>query len=429
MLEKGRPRTGLTKLLSPILNEFFPSKAYWLLLALSVLLLLNLWEPAAADNFAQHNVGRLPNIDFFSYYTAGKSFRDGYNPYLDNGHLELALSDPRVDGYSRFIYPPTFLPFYESVSAVDYSVARVLWALTYATVFALCFMVFALGVERSKRAVFIWIGILLFLTSYPVLLHIRQGQIDLIVSSVGMISYYSHLKGRKLASASLLSLIVLLKVSPAILLIYFVVFWRDWIYLAYFALASLVLIGASLVAVPWNLYSFYLSDVLPSISGGDSYFYNQSVLRFFSDSQTLSVLVSVVGILLLVIFALRMGKPRSSGQERVSLDSTSSTPAGAVFLMSILVMLLFTAISWSMAYVWVIIPSSLLLANLLGTARRWYLVAAALATVLMNAKVFELPVLDSLNMIGAGLMIACLFLLLLRRAAVIGAPVGTARES
>jgi len=84
--------------------------------------------------------------------------------------------------------------------------------------------------------------------------------------------------------------------------------------------------------------------------------------------------------------------------------------------MNLLVVLLFAGKAWSMAYVWTILPSALLLTYLLHTrSKTWYLVVVSIAIFLLTSKVYGFPVLESLNLFGNLILSTCLAALLLNR--------------
>jgi hypothetical protein len=80
--------------------------------------------------------------------------------------------------------------------------------------------------------------------------------------------------------------------------------------------------------------------------------------------------------------------------------------------MNALVILLFSALSWEMTYVWIILPVTLLLPNLIPVARFWFITVTGIAVALLNISILAMPVLDSLNIIGGVILTGCLGILL-----------------
>jgi len=383
-----------------------------LLLALGAILIWNYWLPVAIEYFNYAPFPDSPlNPDFYAYITAGKAFALGLNPYSDNSEAYPELSDLRIEGYSRFIYPPALLPIYSLWARLDYERARVLWAALYGAVYLLALVIHLFQNDKRDRLWLLVFGVLLTFTSSPVLFHIRQGQVDLLVIGLILISLVAFRKNLKLVSAILMALATLIKVNPVLFLITFVVFYRDLRYMAQFALALVILIALSLLWVPFPLFVDYVARVAPTIVIGDPHYANQSIIiKLGLSAAAAKQLVSLVGFALFTLFAGWLGKS-------AHLQPTGTEPmpvADSVFLMNALVILLFSGISWHMAYVWVILPSAQVLTCLIKRAVPWFIGMVGLAAILLNARLYSLPVLDSLNLLGGLLMVGCLAVLVLR---------------
>ena len=123
-------------------------------------------------------------------------------------------------------------------------------------------------------------GLVLTTASFPLLMHIHNGQSDVFVISMVMIGYVAYIKGFTKSSAFLFALASLTKVSPVLFLIFFVLFLKDYRFLLFFFLSIVGMALISLVAVPFNLYKDYIFQVLPEISKGTSNWLNQSIVKF-----------------------------------------------------------------------------------------------------------------------------------------------------
>jgi hypothetical protein len=77
-----------------------------------------------------------PNIDFHAYYSGGKAYLRGLDPYQD----------------TRYVYPPTFLPLYSLLARLSYRSARLLWVEIYAAFFLLATALGIYWIEPRKRA-------------------------------------------------------------------------------------------------------------------------------------------------------------------------------------------------------------------------------------------------------------------------------------
>ena len=101
--------------------------------AMSIALLLLIgwiyWFPAIqAGYFYKVNPEGFPNADFYAYYVAGGAYNLHLDPYLDHRQDYPQLNNPRIDGYSGYIYPPTALPLYGFLASLSYKYARAIWA-------------------------------------------------------------------------------------------------------------------------------------------------------------------------------------------------------------------------------------------------------------------------------------------------------------
>jgi hypothetical protein len=372
----------------------------------------NYWLPTAEDYFNLHTKSNLPpNVDFLAYYTAGARFESGANPYY------WANTNPEAQDFAEYLYPPTFLPFYLQLARLTYESARLLWVGVYAISYILAFLALLLTMKKEIRITFLFLGLILTIASYPLLLHIRNGQSDVLVISICLLGFVLHSRGYRVVSAVLFAIATLLKVSPVLFLIYFVIFLRDLRFGISYFFATAVLLLFSLMAVPLEFYTDYFVNILPHVSAGTSYWLNQSLLKFFADSETLAKAISGIGFGLFALFTWLLARKIASHERspRLPLGENGFVVEG-VFLMNLLVILIFAGKAWSMTYVWAILPCALLLASLLDARpKEWYLGIVVLAVFLLTSKVYGFPFLDSLNLYGSVILVACLALWLLKR--------------
>jgi hypothetical protein len=277
----------------------------------------------------------------------------------------------------------------------------------YFTAYALCFTVLLLAVRKENRSIFFVCGLVLTTASFPLLMHIHNGQSDVLVISMVLIGYVAYIKGFKTGSAFLFALATLTKVSPVLFLIYFVIFLVDYRFLLSFCLWAAGMVLLSLLVVTFSLYLDYLFQVLPEIGKGTSNWLNQSIVKYVPASQGwLAQGLSLAGFVLFGLFAWWLSK-HSPASQRIpgkTLGENHSIPE-IVFILNTLVILIFSGKSWSMAYVWMILPAALLVTQLIEfRPKTWYLLLNCLAIVLLISKVYGYPILDSLNLWGSLLL-------------------------
>jgi hypothetical protein len=386
-------------------------------LTLAVVISWNYWLPIAEDFYNlvtpadENRQYAMRNVDFFAYYNAGLRFENGANPYF--------YGDPAVRNFSDYIYPPTMLPLYGLISNLEYDQARLLWLGLYFTGYALCFTILLLATRKEIRSILFSCGLVLTSASFPLLMHIHNGQSDVLVISMVLIGYVAYVKGYKTGSAFLFALATMTKVSPVLFLIYFVLFLKDYRFLITFCLWAAGMVLVSLLAVPFGLYMDYIFRVLPEIGKGASYWLNQSIVKFVPVSQgNLAKAISLGGFVLFGLFALWLGKryPSSRRIPGKTLGEQHSI-SESVFILNILVILIFSGMAWSMAYVWMILPAALLVTRLVNSRpKTWYLILICVSVFLLESKVYGYPLLDSLNLWGSLILSALLVISLIKEA-------------
>ena len=394
------------------MHQLSKTNRHWgivLALTLAVVISWNYWLPMAEDFYNlvtpadENRQYALRNVDFFAYYNAGVRFENGDNPYFYEDHGSRNFSD--------YIYPPTLLPVYDLLSHLGYDQARLLWLGLYFTAYAICFTILLLATRKDVRSILLANGLLLTAASFPLLMHIHNGQSDVLVISMVLIGYVAYIKGFKTGSAFLFALATMTKVSPVLFLIYFVIFLKDYRFLITFCLWAIGMVLVSLLVVPLSLYTDYLFQVLPEIGKGTSNWLNQSIVKFVPVSQGgFAQVISLAGFVLFGLFTWWLSKHYTSSQRipGKTLGQTQNISA-IVFILNILVILIFSGKVWSMAYVWMILPAALLVTLLVKSYPKiWYLLMICVAIFLLVSKVYGYPILDSLNLWGSLILLILL---------------------
>ncbi len=385
-----------------------------LLLLLLVLIGWNYWLHSAWDMYntvSDTNSGKLRNVDFFAYYNAGSRFLKNDNPYFWG---KDAQNNPII---SDFIYPPPVLPVFGLLSRIPYDLARLVWVITYGLVFACILGWMVRSFAPEWRDVFLLLSLMLILASFPLLSHIQHGQVDIFIISLILASYLSYARKNRLLAAILLAVATVIKVSPGFLLIYFVIFRRDFRFLLMYIGSLAVLMVSSLLFVPIGWYLDYIRYVLPEVGKGDSFWLNQSILKYLSFSPGISRAAGIGGLGLLAIVVWLISR-RYSAEERESVLplGKSGTISELVFILNLAGILMLLGRAWVAAYVWLIIPCAWLVIILLTRRIKspWPgIIGAGIALVM--AKVYGFPILDSLNLWGGIILTTTLAVGLLRK--------------
>jgi len=347
----------------------------------------------------------VPNYDFFQYYVAGHNWRLGIDPYLGQPTAPGAMQHPMgsrgvVDGY---IYPPTWVPAYGALSRLSYDGARTLWLILGVAAFVAAAVVAAAG-ARGRRLEVATAVVVLTVASYPFQYALIQGQIDLLVAGLTIAAFLLYPRGRGWPTAALLALAISAKLTPLLMLAVLIVFYRDWRLLLRALVCSVWLLLMSLVWVDVGLYREFVTEVMVRISDPDPFWNNQTLLRFFAEAPGLARVITALGFAGALFVAYRWG----AAGDRPAADDRPLPRGGeraALLLLAISAMLVFSPLTWVMAYVWVIVPAALLL---VGT--RWRGRALAPFTVAAGVALSQMlpqddPVLRVLNVAGAAVIL------------------------
>jgi len=387
-------------------------RVHFLVATACVLVCWNYWLPTFLVTFCPSSATYYGynSADFNIFYTAGANWLAHTNPYLS--------TYPGL-----FVYPPSLLPLYGAFALFRPDTAALLWMGTYFAVFAATSFLAALTLQGERRALFASILPLLFFTSFPLLIMMELGQSDLLVASLSILSLVLLRMNRKHLSPLFLSIAVLMKGAPVFLLIYFVLYRRDFRYLINFLIFTLLIVGLSALVVPLSWYSYFLTDVVPSLSVVQTEPMNQSIIRYVAmvGLGDASSLVSIAGAAIFSFFSFVIGR-------RLSTLRNEPLQNDSFFLLNVLVMLLLGPRSWPATYVWVIIPLALFLSSILTeNVRLVYLAFLGLGTILLSSTLVQFFLVQAISqmnhlqltelpllIIGNTIMVVSVTLLLVR---------------
>jgi hypothetical protein len=380
-------------------------------LAIVAVLVWSFWLPREVASFDYATRSHGANWDFRVYYAAGHNWSLGLDPYARQPAPPMRAGGIRPIRFVgqhtiRFIYPPTLLPAYRWIAHLPYHTARVVWrdlnfgALAAAGLLSLLF-------ERQRRLEVGAALLLLGVVSSPLLYHVRQGNVDMIVAGLATCGFLLYGRYRSWPAAVLLALAIVAKLTPLLVVAALVAYYRDWRFLLRTTVAVAVLVGLSALVVPLRFYG-QAAQVLFVRSQSMTFWENQSAMRLLASDSWAPRYVGGAAFVGLVVALHRLGRRR---QARLGDRGSPALPDVKVFMLTVLVMLLFSPIAWVWTYVWIIVPTAMLLAGRQrrrGVAAPVMLVAAA---ALMSAPVAHRgPVQDSLTMIGGGIALVTLVL-------------------
>jgi hypothetical protein len=242
----------------------------WAILGLFVFLYIPfLYQHGYQKIFIRHG-------DFPTIYSAAKLvFIEHRSPYVNGAFAEAeALFNQRVFPY---LYPPTSLLLFYPFSLVSYDTAKwLLLAVNHFCILIFIYLFFSKIADRERRpplpGLLAALSTVYVLMYYPIVDNLVWGQINLIVLALVCVAWYALKRdGHALSIALPLSLSILLKTYPILLLPLMMVKKR---YHAVAAVLALLLLYA-LVAwsvLPRSLWADWFVNVLPSGGYGQAPF-------------------------------------------------------------------------------------------------------------------------------------------------------------
>ncbi len=311
--------------------------------------------------------------DFSSYYTAGTLVRTGqgddlYTVAPGDSVLGDATAGPWAEvgaaaGVPRqhyYIYPPFFALLFVPLSLLPFPVLLDLWLGLDLVLVGLFLALYA----RHRGASLTWpeaafMVSVCFFEFLPLIWAMAIGQTSFIVLALLAGTLIAWRRGADGLSGLLLGLAVGIKLTPALLTLFF--WWRGKRRIAVisavvFALTQLI----SLAALGWEPHRRFYFELLPMMSGGTCYFLNQSLgaalNRLLTDGDVRQValidsapartLALIVSALLLVFTARRVRR------RRIDLPLGEEIQFGAVVLLTLII----SPISWSHHYLVALLP-------------------------------------------------------------------------
>jgi len=348
------------------------------------------------------------NFDFYQYYAAGHNWSVGLDPYLNHPDDPRVLPHPRYEDKSSsgWIYPPVSLPVFAALADLPYDSARHAWfAITLG--FLAASIAVAVLVTPGRRLEILTVCVLLTVCSYPLLYHVHQGQIDLVVGSLAVSAFLLYPRWRGWPSAALLAAATLLKLTPALLLVVMVLYFRDVRFFVKTLACLIAGVAVSLLAVSPGLYWEYATIVLPHMSATSPDRYNQTLVRFWTGFPVMARVVSAFGYAAVLFLAYASGRNSRRLPEAARVVE-SQTEGRAILLFTLLMTLMFSPLAWQMAYAMTIVPVAVLLVASPPRTALWAPVGLAVGAAFMSSQIYNVQVLNLLNVLGAGIAVLCL---------------------
>lgn len=181
-----------------------------------------------------------------------------------------------------YFFPPASVWLLRPLSWLPYNLSKLVWTIILMS----AFLVSVYLIKKILKLSWLQTSFFLFLGSimYPIGFSIMDGQINPLLLFVSVGAYYAFTQEKDILAGLLLAFGVVTKISPALLLIYFLwrrqykIFWSGVFFVLVFSgLAEVVLPKEGVGSINW----YYLRHVIDDVSKQGGFSYNdQSLLAF-----------------------------------------------------------------------------------------------------------------------------------------------------
>lgn len=203
--------------------------------------------------------------DFASYYYAVRAAAEGLDPYDRQQLHALAKQDGTRKGVFPFLYPPPF------VLAMTWTLP-----LSLGSAYRTWFWLDSLFLLAALLALWRWLpgpatiaGIGIILASFtPVFDNHLMGQFNLPVLAAMLWGLYLAERERPIAGGALMGLACMMKMSPALLVAWWMLRGK-WTAVLSACVAAVLLSLAAVPLVGWEAQMRFYRDVLPGFKSGD----------------------------------------------------------------------------------------------------------------------------------------------------------------
>jgi len=285
----------------------------------------------SSDILFNRPLKNLTGMDFKSFYFAGKALSSKENIY-DTQHLNRLSAKENLKVRTwPYLYPPFLATLFIPLSKLPPATAFFIWKFLSIFFFGLIiylniellFKTFS-NFKNSPQLIIVAINLLLIFV-LPLRANLRLGQINIFVLFFIMLSLYYYNEDRDIISGIFLSLAILIKGSPFILLIFF--FFRKKYSLILSSLLSLIIF--SLFSLPFSglkawitflqkLQNFSPGTIIPGLFNPGifpNFSLNGLFIRIFLTNLKLAkyfTIFSQIALLLILIFQTKRLKKNLS---------------------------------------------------------------------------------------------------------------------
>jgi len=325
----------------------------------------------------------------------GKLIRDfplnDFSVYIDGTKAALSGENPyKLKFFDRFNYPPAAALFFMPLSKLPIQLSE--WIFTTVSVISLWLAVsWTLKIlDWEPTGPLKWLIFALSLKMFPMKLTLALGQINLIILALLVGSFYfceglalrSKARPFKILSGILLGLAIVLKLTPAPILIYFLI-RKKWKVIKWSAATIAVLTVIGGIVFGWDLTRYYFVSVVPGLMGEvtketvNASYMNQSVTALLARVGTFgftnaSIRLLLSGGMFLIVMRSLLGVRQGD----------SSFDFRRFWSLAVISTLFLPVFVWQHHYV-MLLPAWLILAAAAFRRPRSWLTPAAIITYLL----------------------------------------------
>lgn len=364
-------------------------------------LYMDIWRTALAPDFDVN--------DFKAYYAGALALSEGRRDllYPDPATLNLGVLPDQewvrfamergVPHPSGYIYPPFLAVTLRPLTWLSYHRANQAWFLMNVLLFAGA--VWLLVRWRPGPVDLVAAAGIVFvcLNFYPTFRALQCGQVSMMIFAMLAAAFWLLRRGRDGAAGAIVGLAAAVKLTPAILAVYFLAAKR------YRAAAGAAAAGAAALAISlagagFGNHLLFLDGILPALSRGAATFANQSLAGFIARvgmDTTMNVFQFVdeplgIRIASRAVSAAVILASLAIGRRLALRDREDGAAAG--FALVVAGTLLASPISWEHHYVQALVPLALLV-TLAAREERippGYAIVLALGYALMASNAYDL---------------------------------------
>lgn len=219
--------------------------------------------------------------DFATFYSAAEAFADGQSPYTLST-LQDTGRDDFAGWIGRYLYPPPFAALVvRPLTILPFDGARRVWVGIEATAYLMALYLLAGVVFPRRDRLTLLVTATVGLLWSPFRLDLRLGSVSGILLLLLVVFLHALRRRQDVRAGLALGAAVLLKVSPAVVVVLLLLRGRTRVVLA--ALAGIV--GLALVSLPASglqSWTDYVTRVVPLLGTANfSWFTNQSLDALF----------------------------------------------------------------------------------------------------------------------------------------------------